>query len=68
MVIQLLDIKPAGIPTPQEVEKLREGLVRHVQNDVVEGYLGGLQERVGVSINQAAFNRALGLDQTTTTR
>lgn len=68
MVIQLLDIKPAGIPTPQEVEKLREGLVRHVQNDVVEGYLGGLQERVGVSINQAAFNRALALDQPTTTR
>lgn len=68
MLILLTDIKPAGIPTAQEADRLRDGLVRHVQNDVVEGYLGGLQDRVGVSINQAAFNRALGLEQPTTTR
>jgi hypothetical protein len=62
MLIVLNEIKPAGPPTQQEITRLRDGLVRQMQNDVVEEYLGGLQDKVGVTINQVAYSRALGLD------
>jgi peptidyl-prolyl cis-trans isomerase D len=64
MLIVLNEVKPAGPPTAQEIDRLRDGLLRHLQNDVVEEYLSGLQDKVGVSINQLAYNRALGLDPT----
>ena len=64
-LIALVQVVPGAAPSPQDAARIREALLKGLQSDMIEGYLMGLQERVGVSVNQAAYNRAIGVDPTT---
>jgi peptidyl-prolyl cis-trans isomerase D len=61
-VIVLTDITPAPAATKEQTDRLTAELRRQYQNDVLAEYVGALQTRIGVSINEAVLKRALGLD------
>ncbi len=56
-VTEVIPPPPAG---EEELARLRTELTRQVQGDALSGYLTGLQERIGVRINDAAYLRAVG--------
>ncbi|MCL4767708.1 MAG: SurA N-terminal domain-containing protein [Hyphomicrobiaceae bacterium] len=63
IVFKVTEATPAPAPTAAERERLRTDVGRQIESDVVAGYLAALQERIGVSINEAAYRRAVGADQ-----
>jgi peptidyl-prolyl cis-trans isomerase D len=60
VVFKVTEVIPPPAATKEELDRLRSELERQVEGDLLSGYLGGLQDRLGVSINQAAYLRAVG--------
>ena len=48
--------------TPEQVTKLRQELSRQLQGDAISAYVAALQSRLGFSVNQTVYRRAMGLD------
>jgi peptidyl-prolyl cis-trans isomerase D len=63
IIVRVADVIPAAAPTPEQVGQLKAELVRQLQNDILVGYVGGLQARYGHSVNEAALKQALGTDR-----
>jgi peptidyl-prolyl cis-trans isomerase D len=59
VVRAIVDPPPA---TPDQVAKLRQELSRQMQGDTISAYVGALQSRLGFSVNQAIYRRAMGID------
>jgi peptidyl-prolyl cis-trans isomerase D len=65
IVFKVAEIIPAPPITPAQSEKIKAEVVRQMQSETMAEYLVALQERYGVSINNAAFQRAVGADRQT---
>ncbi len=61
-VVVVTDITEPQAPTKEQADQLKTELGRQVQSDILSEYVGALQDRVGVSINDAVYKRTLGLD------
>jgi len=60
VVLRVADVIAAPPPTPEQVSRLKTELARQLQGDVLAEYIGGLQTRYGLSVNEAALKQALG--------
>ncbi len=60
VILKVVDIIPAPAVTPEQAEKLKADLLREMQSDVLAEYVGALQVRYGLKINEAAMRQALG--------
>jgi peptidyl-prolyl cis-trans isomerase D len=60
IILRVADIIPAPAPTPEQIERLKADLTRQLQSDVLAEYVGALQTRYGLSVNQTALKQALG--------
>lgn len=63
VVFVVTDITPAKAPTADEADKLKTGLAFQLQNDAQSLYVQALRKEIGVSIDEAAYKRAIGADQ-----
>ncbi len=61
VVFKVTEVIPAPPASPEELSQLRTELNRQLESDVLTGYLTALQDRIGVSINEAAYRRAVGI-------
>ena len=59
-IIRVAEIMPAPAPTPEQTTALKNELNRQLQSDILGEYIGGLQARYGLSLNQEALRQALG--------
>jgi len=48
--------------TPELLAKLRQELSRQLQGDAISAYVSALQARLGHSVNQTVYRRAMGLE------
>lgn len=62
VVFKVTEIVPAPQPSASERERLASELKRELQNDVLAEYVAALQDRYGVSVNEAAYNRLVNPD------
>jgi peptidyl-prolyl cis-trans isomerase D len=60
VILSVAEVIPAPPPTPEQTNRLKEELSRQLQGDVLAEYVGGLQTRYGLSVNDAALKQALG--------
>lgn len=60
IVVRAIVDPPAA--TPEQISKLRQELSRQLQGDTINTYVGALQERLGHSVNQTVYRRAMGLE------
>ena len=60
IILRVADIIPAPPATPEQIERLKGELTRQLQTDVLAEYVGALQVRYGLTVNQAALKQALG--------
>ena len=65
IVFQIAEIIPAPPITPAQAENIKAEASRQMQSETMAQYLVALQERFGVSINNAALQRAVGADRQT---
>lgn len=63
IVFKVDDIMTAAPLKPDQIEAMRAEVQRQMQSDAIAEYLTGLQERIGVTVNTAAFQRAIGADR-----
>ncbi|HWV80101.1 MAG TPA: SurA N-terminal domain-containing protein [Hyphomicrobiaceae bacterium] len=49
-------------PTPEQMTKLRQELSRQLQGDAISAYVSALQSRLGFSVNQTVYRRAMGIE------
>lgn len=63
LVFKVAEIIPAPAIKPEQSEKIKAEIVRQMQSETMAEYLVALQERFGVTINNAAFQRAIGADR-----
>jgi peptidyl-prolyl cis-trans isomerase D len=59
-VIRVEDINRPAAPDKAESERLAQEIERQMQNDVLAAYVAALQDKFGVSINQAGLRQATG--------
>ena len=62
IVVRAIVDPPAA--TPEQLTKLRQELSRQYQGDAIMAYVNALQTRLGYSINQTVYRRAMGLETT----
>jgi peptidyl-prolyl cis-trans isomerase D len=62
VVFRVADIKAAAPATAEELKKLVTEMRQEMQNDLFNSYMAGLQERQGVTINDAVLKRVTGAD------
>jgi peptidyl-prolyl cis-trans isomerase D len=62
-VIVVTDITPAPPATKEQTDQLTNEMARLMQNDALSSYVGALQERYGVAINDTVLKRTLGIDR-----
>jgi peptidyl-prolyl cis-trans isomerase D len=62
VVFRVADIKAAAPATAEELKKLVAEMRQEMQNDLFNAYMAGLQDRQGVSINDAVLKRVTGAD------
>jgi peptidyl-prolyl cis-trans isomerase D len=60
IVLRVADVIPAAPPTEEQAKRLKGELARQLQGDVLAEYIGGLQTRYGLTVNEAALKQALG--------
>lgn len=60
VLFRVVEIVPAADATKEQAEALKATMVRQMQSDAITAYVGGLQTRYGVSVNEAALRQALG--------
>jgi peptidyl-prolyl cis-trans isomerase D len=63
LVFVVTDVKPAAAPTKEEAEKLAEQLRQQLQSDVLASYVTALRDRLGLTVNQAVYERAVGIER-----
>jgi peptidyl-prolyl cis-trans isomerase D len=63
IILLVADVIAAAAPTPEQVNQLKAELARQLQNDVLAEYIGGLQTRYGLSVNDAVMKQALGTER-----
>jgi peptidyl-prolyl cis-trans isomerase D len=63
IVLRVADIVPAPAPTEEQAKRLKDELARQLQGDLLAEYIGGLQTRYGLSVNEAALKTALGQER-----
>jgi peptidyl-prolyl cis-trans isomerase D len=59
-IIQVTEIKPAAPLDDKQADALREELRRGAGIDILTQYVGGLQKRYGVQVNNSAMTAVLG--------
>lgn len=62
VVFKVLQITPPPPPTQQQTDSITNELNRGMQTDAIAGLMAGLQDRYGVSVNEATFRRITGAD------
>ncbi len=62
-VFKVVDVIAAPAPAAEQKDRLKAELLRQMQTDAMAGYLAQLQEQQGVTINNAAYLRAIGADR-----
>jgi peptidyl-prolyl cis-trans isomerase D len=60
VVLKVIDVTPAPPPTAEQSERLKADLARQMQSDALAQYIGGLQTKLGLKVNEAAVRQALG--------
>ena len=65
IVLKVVDIVPAPALGKEQADKLQADLARQLQQDRLAEYVAALQDRLGVSINEAEFRRSTGADRQT---
>lgn len=63
IVFVVTEIKPAAAPTKEEAERLGTALREQIQSDALANYVAALRDRFGFTINQAVYERAVGIDR-----
>lgn len=61
VVFKVTEVIAPPPASPEDLSRLRTELDRQLESDVLTGYLTALQNRIGVSINEAAYRRAVGI-------
>jgi hypothetical protein len=59
----VVDVIPAPPATPEQTERLKTELTRQMQTDILAEYIGGLQARYGVSVNEPALKQIIGTER-----
>ncbi|MEQ1710821.1 MAG: SurA N-terminal domain-containing protein [Hyphomicrobium sp.] len=62
ILFRLAEIRPAPAATKEQREALAGELKAQMQGDAVSSYVAALQDRLGVTINQAELRRVTGAD------
>jgi peptidyl-prolyl cis-trans isomerase D len=62
-ILRVAEVTPAAPPTKEQREALERDLSGQLQNDRLTGYVAALKARLGVSVNQTALRRTMGLEQ-----
>lgn len=60
-VFQVKEITPAAAASKEQTAKLSKELEGALENDALAAYVGALQQQLGVTVNQAAFDRVRGV-------
>ncbi len=60
IILRVADVIAAPPPTQEQTDRLKGELARQLQTDLFAEYIGGLQTRYGLSVNDAALKQALG--------
>lgn len=63
IVFKVTEVTAPPPATPEQVERIKGEIVRQMQSEAMAEYLVAVQERYGVSINNAALQRAVGADR-----
>jgi peptidyl-prolyl cis-trans isomerase D len=63
LVLKVVDVTPAPPPSKDDLAKLQGEIARQMQGDVIGEYVAALQERLGVSVNEAVWRRTIGADR-----
>ncbi len=61
-IVKVVKITPAAAPSTAEQDALTTALKRELENDTLISYVTALQDKLGVSINEAEFKRITGAD------
>ena len=64
LVMVVNEITPAPAPTPEQIEALRKELGVELQRDTLQTLITALRNSQGVQLHEAAYKKAVGLDQT----
>lgn len=59
-IFQVQDVIKAGEPSKEQRDTITRELAEDLQNDLVVGYVGDLQKRLGVNIDKAQLDRITG--------
>jgi peptidyl-prolyl cis-trans isomerase D len=62
-VVVVTEVTPAPAPTQEQIDQLSAELSRQLQGDALAEYVSALQTRYGVSVNETALKRTLGVEQ-----
>ncbi len=63
VVFKVLEITPAGEPTKEQADRITGELARQAEGDAIAAYVAGLQDRLGVRIDEANLKRVMGADR-----
>lgn len=63
VIFVVTDIKAADLPTKEEAEKLAQALQGQLQNDTMATYMTALRNRLGSTLNDVVYRRAVGLPE-----
>lgn len=61
-ILKVVKITPPAAPAKAEEDKITGELQRNLQNDLLIAYVSTLQDKLGVTINEAEFKRVTGAD------
>ena len=59
-VFKVVEVAPATEPTKEQSDKIKEELTRTMQLDAYNTFVGALQQRAGVQVNQVMLQQLLG--------
>jgi peptidyl-prolyl cis-trans isomerase D len=62
-VFRIATVTPAAAPTKEQSDAIRTAMLRGMQTDTLTAYVGGLQTRYGVTINETVLRQSMGLDR-----
>lgn len=60
LILKVVDVTPAPPATTEQTARIKDDLMRQMQSDMLAEYVGALQTRYGLKINETAVRRALG--------
>lgn len=63
-IFRIVGTGEAKAATEDDVKRIRNELKQQYETDTVEAYVAGLRQRLGVSIDEQAFRRLTGADDT----